>query len=48
MGENRNAEGTWFWFGFGDRVSLCSTGCPGTRSVDQADLELTDPSVSAS
>jgi hypothetical protein len=27
------------WF-FRDRVSLCSPGCPGTHSVDQADLEL--------
>ena len=25
---------------FGDRVSLCSSGCPGTHSVDQAGLEL--------
>jgi hypothetical protein len=23
-----------------DRVSLCSPGCPGTHSVDQAGLEL--------
>jgi hypothetical protein len=27
------------WF-FRDRVSLCSPGCPGTHSVDQAGLEL--------
>ena len=27
---------------FQDRVSLCSPGCPGTRSVDQAGLELTE------
>jgi hypothetical protein len=26
---------------FRDRVSLCSPGCPGTHSVDQAGLELT-------
>ena len=26
----------------GDRVSLCSPGCPGTHSVDQAGLELRD------
>ena len=36
----------WFglvWFGFfQDRVSLCSLGCPGTHSVDQAGLELRD------
>ena len=25
---------------FWDRISLCSPGCPGTCSVDQADLEL--------
>jgi hypothetical protein len=24
---------------FQDRISLCSPGCPGTHSVDQADLE---------
>jgi hypothetical protein len=29
-----------FSFFFGDRVSLCSPGCPGTHSVDQAGLEL--------
>ena len=27
---------------FQDRVSLCSPGCPGTHSVDQAFLKLTD------
>ncbi|GAB1289548.1 Histone RNA hairpin-binding protein [Apodemus speciosus] len=31
-----------------ERVSLCSPGCPGTHSVDQADLELRNPPVSAS
>jgi hypothetical protein len=35
-------------FVFRDRVSLCSPGCPGTHSVDQAGLELRDPPVSAS
>jgi hypothetical protein len=30
------------------RVSLCSSGCPGTHSVDQADLELRNPPASAS
>jgi hypothetical protein len=30
-----------------DRVSLCSPGCPGTHSVDQAGLELRDLSASA-
>jgi hypothetical protein len=32
-----------FWFlvfGFQDRVSLYSSGCPGTHSVDQAFLKL--------
>jgi hypothetical protein len=28
-----------FVFVFRDRVSLCSPGCPGTHSVDQAGLE---------
>jgi hypothetical protein len=27
---------------------LCSPGCPGTHSVDQAGLELKDPPASAS
>ena len=27
---------------FPDRVSLCSPGCPGTHSVDQASLKLTE------
>jgi hypothetical protein len=31
---------------FQDRVSLCSPGCPGTHSVDQAVLELRDPPAS--
>jgi hypothetical protein len=30
------------FFIFRDRVSLCSPGCPGTHSVDQAGLELTE------
>jgi len=30
------------WF-FWDRVSLCSPGCPGTHSADQAGLELSSP-----
>ena len=33
---------------FGDRVSLCSPGCPGTHCVDQASLELRYPPASAS
>jgi hypothetical protein len=35
-------------FFFQDRVSLCSPGCPGTHSVDQAGLELRNPPASAS
>jgi hypothetical protein len=42
-----------FFFGgvvgfFRDRVSLCSPGCPGTHSVDQASLEFRNPPASAS
>ncbi|EDL12147.1 mCG145184, partial [Mus musculus] len=37
-----------FLFVFRDRVSLCSPGCPGTHSVDQAGLELRNSSASAS
>jgi hypothetical protein len=33
---------------FGDRVSLYSSGCPGTHSVDQAGLKLRNPPASAS
>jgi hypothetical protein len=33
---------------FQDRVSLCSPGCPGTHSVDQAGLELRNPPAFAS
>ena len=36
-----------FCFVFQDRVSLCSPGCPGTHSVDQAGLELRNPPASA-
>jgi hypothetical protein len=42
---------SWFCFVFvffRDRVSLCSPGCPGTHSVDQAGLELRNPPASAS
>ena len=38
----------FFFLVFRDRVSLCSPGCPGTRSVDQAGLELRNPTASAS
>jgi hypothetical protein len=37
-----------FIFGFQDRVSLYSLGCPGTHFVDQAGLKLRHPPVSAS
>jgi hypothetical protein len=40
--------GVFLVFFFQDRVSLCSSGCPGTHSVDQAGLELRDPPASAS
>jgi hypothetical protein len=33
---------------FRDRVSLCSPGCPGTHSVDQAGLVLRNSPASAS
>jgi hypothetical protein len=33
---------------FQNRVSLCSPGCPGTHSVDQAGLELRNSPASAS
>jgi hypothetical protein len=36
------------WLVFQDRVSLCSPGCTGTHFVDQAGLELRNPSASAS
>jgi hypothetical protein len=36
------------WFVFRDRVSLCSSGCPGTHFVDQAGLELRNLPASAS
>jgi hypothetical protein len=37
----------WFLV-FRHRVSLCSPGCPGTHSVDQAGLELSNLLASAS
>jgi hypothetical protein len=33
---------------FQERVSLCSPGCPGTHSVDQAGFELRNLPASAS
>ena len=37
-----------FCFVFRDRVSLYSSGCPRTHSVDQAGLEIRNPPASAS
>jgi hypothetical protein len=36
------------FFFFRDRVSLCSSGCPGTHFVDQVGLEIRNLPVSAS
>jgi hypothetical protein len=38
----------FFFLVFRDRVSLCSPGCPGTHSVDQAGLKLRNSPASAS
>jgi hypothetical protein len=38
----------FFFLVFQSRVSLCSHGCPGICSVDQAGLELRDLPASAS
>ena len=38
----------FFFLVFQDSVSLCSPGCPGTHSIDQADLELRNTAASAS
>jgi hypothetical protein len=38
----------FFFFFPRDRVSLCSPGCPGTHSVDQAGLALRNLPASAS
>ena len=38
----------WTFFSPCDRVSICSPGCPGTCSVDQAGLDLRDLPASAS
>jgi hypothetical protein len=38
----------FFFLVFRDGVSLCSPGCLGTHSVDQAGLELRNPPASAS
>jgi hypothetical protein len=36
-----------FVFVFQDRVSLCSSGCPGTGSIQQTGLEFREPPASA-
>jgi hypothetical protein len=49
--EKENSSGEFLFvclFLFRDRVSLCSPGCPGTHSGDQAGLELRNPPASAS
>jgi hypothetical protein len=38
----------WQYFFFPDKVSLYSSGCPGTHSVDQAGLKLRNLPASAS
>jgi hypothetical protein len=38
----------WFFVCFFERVFLCSSGCPGTHSVDQAGLKLGNSPASAS
>jgi hypothetical protein len=48
VGESLTSEAFFFFLDFRDRVSLCSSGCPGTHSVDQAGLKLRNPPASAS
>jgi hypothetical protein len=53
MGEKPGWERNWFLFlfvclVFGDRVSLCNSGCPETHSVDPAGLELRNLPASVS
>ena len=38
----------FFFFGFSDRVSLYSSGCPGNHFVDQAGLKVRNLPASAS
>jgi hypothetical protein len=44
----RNVGSGYSFFFFSEKVSLCSPGCPGTHFVDQAGLELRNPTASAS
>jgi hypothetical protein len=46
--EKVNFLSFYFIFDFQNRVSLCSSGCPGTQSVDQVGLKLRNPPASAS
>jgi hypothetical protein len=46
--DHRHMTGTVCLFVFRDRISLCSPGCTGTHSVDQAGLKLKNPPASAS
>jgi hypothetical protein len=39
---------SFFFLVFRDRVSLCSSGCPGTHFVDQGGLQHRNPPASAS
>ena len=45
---NKKRLFTYLFRFYENRVSLCSPGCLGTHSVDQAGLELRDPPASAS
>lgn len=38
-----NSYQLYFFLVFRDKISLCSSFCPGTRSLGQAGLELGDP-----
>jgi hypothetical protein len=48
ISQDRGIPFPFFFLVFRDRVSLCSPGCPGTHSVDQAGLELRSLPASAS
>jgi len=42
VSQKQTSHSSLFVCSFRDRVSLCSPGCPGMHSVDQASLELTE------
>jgi hypothetical protein len=48
LSSSSSSSSFFFFLVFRDRVSLCSPGCPGTHFVDQAGLELRNPTASAS